>query len=124
MSELLSTEILARLQFAITIMFHYLFPPLSIGLGLILVITEGIYLKTKNPIYEKITKFWVKIFAANFAMGVATGLVMEFQFGTNWATKQGLVLLLLLSNVTRGGILISPQKLADGSWVISLFALQ
>lgn len=86
MSELLSTEILARLQFAITIMFHYLFPPLSIGLGLILVITEGIYLKTKNPIYEKITKFWVKIFAANFAMGVATGLVMEFQFGTNWAT--------------------------------------
>ena len=86
MSELLTSEILARLQFAITVMFHYLFPPLSIGLGFILVITEGIFLKTKNPIYEKITKFWVKIFAANFAMGVATGLVMEFQFGTNWAT--------------------------------------
>ncbi|APJ05055.1 cytochrome ubiquinol oxidase subunit I [Silvanigrella aquatica] len=77
---------LARLQFALTIMFHYLFPPLSIGLGLILVITEGVYLKTKNPLYEKITKFWVKIFAANFAMGVASGIVMEFQFGTNWAT--------------------------------------
>ena len=85
-AEILTTEILARLQFAITVMFHYLFPPLSIGLGLILVLTEGIYLKTKNPIYEKITKFWVKIFAANFAMGVATGIVMEFQFGTNWAS--------------------------------------
>jgi cytochrome bd ubiquinol oxidase subunit I len=86
MEDILTTEILARLQFAITIMFHYLFPPLSIGLGFILVLTEGMFLKTKNPIYEKITKFWVKIFAANFAMGVATGLVMEFQFGTNWAT--------------------------------------
>lgn len=79
-------DFLARLQFAITIMFHYLFPPLSIGLGLLLVIMEGAYLKTKNPQYEKLTKFWVKIFAANFAMGVATGIVMEFQFGTNWAT--------------------------------------
>lgn len=86
MTELFTTEILARLQFALTVMFHYLFPPLSIGLGLILVITEGIYLKTKNPIYEKITKFWVKIFAVNFALGVASGLVMEFQFGTNWAS--------------------------------------
>ncbi len=86
MAEILTTEILARLQFALTVMFHYLFPPLSIGLGLILVLTEGIYLKTKNPIYEKITKFWVKIFAVNFAMGVASGLVMEFQFGTNWAS--------------------------------------
>ncbi len=86
MAELLTTEILARLQFALTVMFHYLFPPLSIGLGLILVLTEGIFLTTKNPIYEKITKFWVKIFAVNFAMGVASGLVMEFQFGTNWAS--------------------------------------
>ncbi|KAB8029132.1 cytochrome ubiquinol oxidase subunit I [Fluviispira multicolorata] len=86
MTEFLATEILARLQFALTIMFHYLFPPLSIGLGLLLVIMEGIFIRTKNPIYEKITKFWVKIYAANFAMGVATGLVMEFQFGTNWAT--------------------------------------
>ncbi|MES2615348.1 MAG: cytochrome ubiquinol oxidase subunit I [Bdellovibrionota bacterium] len=86
MSSLLTVDFLARLQFSFTIMFHYLFPPLSIGLGLLLVIMEGIYLKTKNPVYEKLTKFWVKIYAANFAMGVATGLVMEFQFGTNWAT--------------------------------------
>lgn len=78
--------VLSRLQFALTIMFHYLFPPLSIGLGLLLVLMEGQYLRTRNPIYEAMAKFWTKIFAVNFAMGVATGLVMEFEFGTNWAT--------------------------------------
>ena len=77
---------LSRLQFALTIMFHYLFPPLSIGLGGLLVIMEGIYLKTGDPRYEAMTKFWTKIFAVNFAVGVVTGIVMEFQFGTNWAT--------------------------------------
>jgi len=59
---------------------------LSIGLGIILVIMEGMYLKTGNKMYEVMTKFWVKIFALTFAMGVATGIVMEFEFGTNWAT--------------------------------------
>jgi cytochrome d ubiquinol oxidase subunit I len=76
---------LSRLQFALTIMFHYLFPPLSIGLGTLLVIMEGAYLWTKNPHYLAMAKFWTRIFAVNFAMGVATGIVMEFQFGTNWA---------------------------------------
>lgn len=79
-------EILSRIQFGLTIGFHYLFPPLSIGLGLFLVIMEGAYLKTKNPVYERMTRFWVKIFGLIFALGVATGIVMEFQFGTNWAT--------------------------------------
>jgi cytochrome d ubiquinol oxidase subunit I len=79
-------EFLARLQFALTIGFHYIYPPLSIGLGVIMVIMEGIYLKTKNPLYEKMTKFWVKVFALTFAIGVATGIVMEFEFGTNWAS--------------------------------------
>ncbi len=79
-------EILSRVQFALTIMFHYLFPPLSIGLGVLLVLMEGLYLKTRNPQYEAMAKFWTKVFALNFAMGVATGIVMEFQFGTNWAT--------------------------------------
>lgn len=82
----MDTEFLARLQFAFTISFHYIYPPMSIGLGVILVILEGLYLKTKNKKYEEITKFWVKIFALTFAMGVATGIVMEFEFGTNWAT--------------------------------------
>lgn len=82
----MDVEILARFQFAFTIAFHYIFPPLSIGLGVILVIMEGMYLKTKNPLYERMTKFWVKVFALTFAIGVASGIVMEFEFGTNWAT--------------------------------------
>lgn len=77
---------LSRLQFALTIMFHYLFPPLSIGLGVILVIFEGLFLKTGDREYETLARFWTRIFAVNFAMGVATGIVMEFQFGTNWST--------------------------------------
>lgn len=81
----MDVEILARLQFAITIMFHYIYPPLSIGIGLLLVIMEGIYMKTKNPVYWEMTKFWTKVFALTFAIGVATGIVMEFEFGTNWA---------------------------------------
>lgn len=81
----MSIEILSRMQFALTAMFHYIFPPFSIGLGLLLVIFETIYLWTKDPIYEKITKFWIKIFAANFSLGVATGIVLEFEFGTNWS---------------------------------------
>ncbi len=82
----MSVEILSRIQFAVTIAFHYLYPPLSIGLGVILVFMEGMYLKTKDKKYEQMTKFWVKIFSLTFAMGVATGIVMEFEFGTNWAT--------------------------------------
>lgn len=77
--------LLARIQFALTIAFHYIFPPINIGLGLLLVMMEGLYLKTKNPLYEQMTKFWVKIFGLTFAIGVASGIVMEFQFGTNWA---------------------------------------
>ena len=77
---------LSRLQFALTIAFHYLFPPLSIGLGLLLVVVEGLWLKTKNPRYHQMARFWTKVFALTFAIGVATGIVMEFEFGTNWAT--------------------------------------
>jgi cytochrome d ubiquinol oxidase subunit I len=82
----MTTEFLARLQFAITISFHYIYPPLSIGLGVIIVMMEGMYLKTKNKKFEDMTKFWVKVFALTFAIGVASGIVMEFEFGTNWAT--------------------------------------
>lgn len=79
-------ELLSRLQFAITAGFHFIYPPMSIGLGVALVIMEGMYIKTKNKLWEDITRFWVKIFGIIFAMGVASGIVMEFQFGTNWAT--------------------------------------
>ncbi len=76
---------LSRIQFALTIMFHYLFPPLAIGVGVLLVFLEARYLKTKDSQYEAAAKFWTKIFALNFSLGVASGIVMEFQFGTNWA---------------------------------------
>lgn len=77
--------LLSRIQFSLNICFHYLFPPISIGLGLMLVIMEGIYLKTKNHKYKEMAHFWTKIFALVFAVGVATGLVQTFAFGTNWA---------------------------------------
>ena len=77
--------LLSRLQFAITIMFHYIFPPMTIGLGVVLVALEGLWLKTKNDLYHKQAKFWTRIFGIIFALGVASGIVMEFQFGTNWA---------------------------------------
>ncbi len=74
-----------RIQFAFTIAFHYIYPPLSIGLGLVMVFMEAQYLRTGNVIYEKMTRFWLRIFALIFGIGVATGIVMEFEFGTNWA---------------------------------------
>lgn len=81
----MDVEILSRIQFGLTAMFHFIFPPFSIGLGLLLVIYESLYLLTKKSVYEKITRFWIKIFAANFSVGVATGIVLEFEFGTNWS---------------------------------------
>lgn len=76
---------LSRLQFALTVSFHYIYPPLSIGLGLMLVCIEGLWLKTGEAIYHQMARFWTKVFALTFALGVATGIVMEFEFGTNWA---------------------------------------
>lgn len=82
----MDVEILSRIQFAFTVAFHYIYPPLSIGLGLIMVIMESLYIKTGNREYETLARFWTKIFALTFGIGVATGIVMEFEFGTNWAT--------------------------------------
>jgi len=76
---------LARIQFMFTIGFHYLFPPLSIGLALMLVLMEGMYLVTKEEKYKVMTKFWMNIFALSFAMGVASGIVQVFSFGNNWS---------------------------------------
>jgi cytochrome d ubiquinol oxidase subunit I len=77
---------LSRIQFAATVSFHYIYPPLSIGLGVALVIMEALWLKTGNAIYHQMARFWTKVFALTFAIGVATGIVLEFEFGTNWAT--------------------------------------
>lgn len=76
---------LARLQFAATAMYHFIFVPLTLGLVWILVIMESVYVITGKEIYKEMTKFWGKLFGINFALGVTTGITMEFQFGTNWA---------------------------------------
>ncbi len=76
---------MARLQFAATAFFHFIFVPLTLGLSWLLVIMEAVYVMTGKTIYKDMTKFWGKLFGINFALGVTTGITMEFQFGTNWA---------------------------------------
>ncbi len=82
----MNVEMLSRLQFAFTAAFHYLYPPLSIGLGIVLVMMEGMWLRTRHPLYHNMARFWTRIFGLIFGLGVATGIVLEFEFGTNWAT--------------------------------------
>ena len=76
---------LSRLQFAMTAMYHFLFVPLTLGLAFLLAIMESVYVMTGKQVYKDMVKFWGKLFGINFALGVTTGLTMEFQFGTNWA---------------------------------------
>ena len=76
---------LSRLQFALTALYHFLFVPLTLGLSLLLAVMESVYVMTGRTIWREMTKFWGLLFGINFAMGVATGITMEFQFGTNWA---------------------------------------
>jgi len=75
----------SRAQFALTAIYHWIFVPLTLGLGFIVAIMESIYVKTGSEFWKKTTKFWMTLFAINFAIGVATGIIMEFEFGTNWA---------------------------------------
>ena len=75
----------SRAQFALTAMYHWLFVPLTLGLGVIQAIMETIYYKTGNEFWKKTAQFWMKLFGINFAIGVATGLILEFEFGTNWS---------------------------------------
>ena len=76
---------LSRLQFAATAMYHFLFVPLTLGLSFLMAIMESVYVMTGRPVWRKATLFWGTLFGINFAMGVATGIVMEFQFGMNWS---------------------------------------
>jgi len=76
---------LSRMQFALTALYHFLFVPLTLGLSMLLVIMEAVYVMTGREIWKRMTQFWGLLFGINFAMGVATGITMEFQFGTNWA---------------------------------------
>src|SRR5437868_13865849 len=74
-----------RIQFAFTITYHYLFPQLTMGLALLIVVLKVLALRTSNERYNEVARFWARIFGLNFAMGVVTGIPLEFQFGTNWA---------------------------------------
>lgn len=85
MEALLGAAMASRLQFALTVMFHFVFVPMSIGLGLIVAIFETRYYKSRKPEDKAASNLWIKIFTATFAIGVATGITMEFSFGTNWA---------------------------------------
>ncbi len=75
----------SRGQFALTAMYHWLFVPLTLGLSFIMAFTETLYVKTNDPEWKRITKFWMTLFGVNFAIGVATGIILEFEFGTNWS---------------------------------------
>ena len=85
MLEALDAVLLARIQFAFTVSFHIIFPAFSIGLASYLMVLEGLWLKTDNPVYLRLFKYWRKIFAVAFGMGVVSGIVMSYQFGTNWS---------------------------------------
>ncbi|WP_339798015.1 cytochrome ubiquinol oxidase subunit I [uncultured Hyphomonas sp.] len=85
MLEALDAVLLARIQFAFTVSFHIIFPAFSIGLASYLMVLEGMWLKTDNPVYLRLFKYWRKIFAVAFGMGVVSGIVMSYQFGTNWS---------------------------------------
>ncbi|SSY93632.1 Cytochrome d ubiquinol oxidase subunit 1 [Aggregatibacter aphrophilus] len=76
---------LSRLQFALTALYHFIFVPLTLGMTFLLVIMETLYVVTNKEVYKDMTKFWGKLFGINFALGVTTGVTMEFEFGTNWS---------------------------------------
>jgi len=87
----MDVDTLSRIQFALTAGFHFIFPPITIGFAVFIVIVEALWLKTKDPLYRKGAEFFLKLFGMLFAIGVATGIVMVFQFGTNWPVYSNFV---------------------------------
>ncbi len=85
MIDVFDSLLLARIQFAFTVSFHFIFPAFTIGLASYLAVLEGLWLTTKREVYLRLFKYWLKIFAVSFGMGVVSGLVMSYQFGTNWS---------------------------------------
>ena len=85
LSDYLSTVDWSRAQFAMTAIYHWLFVPLTLGLGFLIAVMETLYVRTKDEFWLRTTKFWMRLFGINFAIGVATGLILEFEFGTNWS---------------------------------------
>ncbi len=85
MSGMATALLLSRAQFAFTVSFHFIFPSFSIGLASYLAVLEALWLKTGNSVYNDLYRYWLKIFAVVFGMGVVSGIVMSYQFGTNWS---------------------------------------
>jgi len=125
---------LSRVQFAFTAGFHFIFPPLTLGIGLIILIYESLYIKTDKVVYKNISKFIVKIFALIFAIGVATGIVLEFSFGTNWSSYSRMVgdifgaplaaegvLAFFLESVFIGVLLFGREKVSKQIYWLSAF---
>ena len=125
---------LSRVQFAFTAGFHFIFPPLTLGIGLIILIYESLYIKTDKVVYKNISKFIVKIFALIFAIGVATGIVLEFSFGTNWSSYSRMVgdifgaplaaegvLAFFLESVFIGVLLFGREKVSKQVYWLSAF---
>ena len=81
----------SRIQFAMTAAYHWLFVPLTLGLALVMAVMESLYLIKKDEFWKKAAKFWMKLFAVNFAVGIATGIILEFEFGTNWSNYSWMV---------------------------------
>ncbi|MDR0347078.1 MAG: cytochrome ubiquinol oxidase subunit I [Coriobacteriales bacterium] len=132
MEFLMDAVMLARLQFAICVIFHFLFVPLSIGLGLFVALAETRYYKTKDPKDKAATKFWAKIFTTTFIIGVATGITMEFSFGTNWANYSRYVgdifgaplaaealLAFFLESIFLGIVLFARTKISPKLYLVS-----
>lgn len=130
----MTTELLSRLQFFFTASFHFIFPPISMGLGLVLVIFGLIYVRTKDPKWRQLSFFWVKVYGLVFAMGVATGVVQEFEFGTNWANYSRFVGNIFGSLLAAEGIfaffleggflglmLFGGNRLGPRMWLLSTF---
>ena len=124
--------LLSRLQFAIVVIFHFLFVPLSIGLGLFVALAETRYYRSKDPKDKAATKFWAKIFTTTFVIGVATGITMEFSFGTNWANYSRYVgdifgaplaaealLAFFLESVFLGIVLFAREKISPKLYLVS-----
>ncbi|PKL17223.1 MAG: cytochrome ubiquinol oxidase subunit I [Spirochaetae bacterium HGW-Spirochaetae-5] len=125
---------LSRIQFAFTAAFHFIFPTLTLGMGLLILINETIYLKTDKELYKNISKFMIKIFALIFTLGVSTGIVLEFSFGTNWSSFSRIVgdifgaplaaegvLAFFLESVFLGVLLFGRDKISKKAYWVSAF---
>jgi cytochrome d ubiquinol oxidase subunit I len=130
----MDVEMLSRVQFALTASFHFIFPPISMGLGMMLVVIGIIYVRTKNPMWRQLSFFWVSIYGLVFALGVATGVVQEFEFGMNWSNYSRFVgnvfgsllaaegiLAFFLEGTFLGLMLLGGNRLGPRMWLLATF---